>query len=88
MNDTPYTRYHIRRIINATNDLWREEDSICTKCHHVSDRMNCLLCFCPKYEDMNCGGNYKLLPNGQKDCSDCIIPHNPVFVEEFLMRNL
>lgn len=24
---------------------------------------------------MGCGGNYKILSNGIKDCSDCIIPH-------------
>lgn len=23
-----------------------------------------------------CGGNYKILPNGIKDCSNCTIPHS------------
>jgi Zn-finger protein len=33
------------------------------------------MCYCPlsPYED--CDGNYKILDNGWKDCSDCVIPH-------------
>lgn len=30
---------------------------------------------CLLYKNMGCGGNYKILSNGIKDCSDCIIPH-------------
>ena len=26
---------------------------------------------------MDCGGNYVLLSNGWKDCSNCMIPHAP-----------
>ena len=88
MNDNPYTRFHVRRIIAATNDLWKEGNSICKKCHHIKGEMNCLLCFCPKYEDMDCGGKYKILPSGIKDCSGCTLPHDPWFVEEYLMRKL
>ena len=24
----------------------------------------------------DCGGNFKTLSNGVKDCSDCLVPHN------------
>jgi Zn-finger protein len=54
----------------------------------MEGEMNCLLCFCPKYEDVECGGHYKILKNGVKDCSGCTIPHEPVFVEEYLRRLL
>ena len=83
-----YIDYHIRRVIKSTNDLWKQPDSICHKCHHMEGEMNCLLCFCPKYEDVDCGGHFKILKNGVKDCSGCNIPHEPVFVEEYLRRLL
>ena len=46
-------------------------------CHKGMNELNCLFCFCPLYEKENCGGNYKILSNGCKDCSDCILPHKP-----------
>ena len=47
-------------------------------CHKKSDNdFNCLFCFCPLYSmGDKCGGNFKILPNGIKDCSDCTIPHS------------
>ena len=78
-----YLIYHIKRIIKVTNNLYTEKDSICKKCHHIKGDMNCLLCYCPLYET-DCGGDYIILPNGIKDCSNCIIPHNPVFVKNYL----
>ena len=45
-------------------------------CHSASlEDFNCLFCFCPLYLVENCGGQYKTLQNGVKDCSDCMIPH-------------
>lgn len=46
-------------------------------CHSTQQIKNfsCLMCFCPLYNFSDCGGNYKLLENGIKDCSDCTIPH-------------
>ena len=38
---------------------------------------NCMFCFCPLYTMEDCKGNYKTLPNGRKDCSECLFPHNP-----------
>lgn len=42
-------------------------------CHQL-ENMNCLFCYCPLYLT-DCGGNFKLLSNGVKDCSHCTIPH-------------
>lgn len=84
----PYFDYHVRRIINATNDLWMEPDSICEKCH-TPESINCILCYCPWYElGINCGGDFVILENGVKDCSNCNIPHDPVFVKEYLRPRL
>ena len=45
-------------------------------CHKTNkEEFNCLFCFCPLYPFKNCGGNYIILENGLKDCSDCVIPH-------------
>lgn len=89
MKHKRYFNYHIRRIINATNDLWEEPDSICQKCHNMEGSMNCLLCYCPRYDmGTECGGNFTILDNGVKDCSNCTIPHSPLFVEEYLKHKL
>lgn len=49
-------------------------------CHEgvPEDTYNCLFCFCPLYllKDQ-CGGNFKYLENGIKDCSRCTLPHGP-----------
>jgi Zn-finger protein len=44
-------------------------------CHKNVDNLNCLFCFCPIYP-YECGGKYKLLENGLKDCSECGLPHS------------
>jgi len=84
-----YFSYHIRRIIKATNDLWQERNSICKKCHYMTLPMNCLLCYCPRYDmGIECGGNFVIAENGVKDCSNCTKPHETVFAEEFLKARL
>ena len=47
-------------------------------CHEgvAEERFNCLFCFCPLYFLPDCGGNYTLINNKIKDCSNCLIPHN------------
>ena len=47
-------------------------------CHKVKDEenFNCMFCYCPLYFLEECGGNYKN-NYGIKDCTDCLIPHNP-----------
>ena len=46
-------------------------------CHANAKRenFNCLFCFCPLYVLSDCGGNPEYLPNGIKDCSGCLRPH-------------
>ena len=46
-------------------------------CHsNVSEKdFNCMFCYCPLYSKKECGGNYRILENGVKDCSGCVIPH-------------
>ena len=47
-------------------------------CHECADRenFNCLFCYCPLYAlGDRCGGNFTYLPNGIKDCSNCLRPH-------------
>ena len=48
-------------------------------CHSgAGEEFNCLFCYCPLYAlGENCGGNYVYLENGIKDCSGCLVPHNP-----------
>lgn len=41
---------------------------------HNTDNINCMFCFCPLYF-LECNGNFKILDNGVKDCSECLIPH-------------
>ncbi len=49
-------------------------------CHPGADpeTFNCKHCYCPLYfiyrED--CGGNFRMLPSGVKDCSRCLLPHS------------
>lgn len=47
-------------------------------CHkNDSENFNCMFCYCPLYSmGDKCGGNFRILPNGIKDCSDCTIPHS------------
>lgn len=47
-------------------------------CHETADEaaFNCLFCYCPLYMlGEKCGGNFKYLENGSKDCSRCLLPH-------------
>ena len=47
-------------------------------CHEkaVPENFNCLFCYCPLYAlGDQCGGNFRYLENGIKDCSGCLKPH-------------
>lgn len=47
-------------------------------CHKGADpeNFNCLFCYCPLYVlGSKCGGNFRYLKNGRKDCSSCLYPH-------------
>lgn len=60
-------------------------------CHKVAlsnnliDKFNCLMCFCPLYFNRHCGGNYTIMENGVKDCSECVLPH---FNYDYIMSKL
>lgn len=47
-------------------------------CHEVKndEKFNCLFCYCPLNPLKDCGGNYRVLESGIKDCSRCLIPHS------------
>ncbi len=58
-------------------------------CHHCHDtsKFNCLFCFCPLYMlGPDCGGNYKYLENGTKDCSACMLVHSPKGYEHVMSK--
>ncbi len=47
-------------------------------CHTGADpeNFNCLFCYCPLYMlGKNCGGNFRIRPDGVKDCTGCLYPH-------------
>jgi Zn-finger protein len=52
-------------------------------CHDLEE-MLCDYCYCPQYFVPNCGGDYRILSNGVKDCSNCTIPHTPEGVQKML----
>ena len=48
-------------------------------CHEgvPEEDFNCLFCYCPLYTlGDQCGGNFKYLENGVKDCSECLCAHS------------
>ena len=58
-------------------------------CHKGVDpeEFNCLFCYCPLYAlGEDCGGGFKILKNGVKDCSSCVRPHAPGGYEYVLSR--
>lgn len=81
-----YKNEHINRIIKATNNLYKQPNSICKKCHSVKGDLNCLFCYCPLYENVDCGGNYIILQNGIKDCSTCLKPHSKEFIKKWFTQ--
>lgn len=49
-------------------------------CHPIAEgeTLNCLFCYCPLYMlGKECGGEFRYLENGVKDCSQCLLPHRP-----------
>lgn len=40
------------------------------------ENFNCLFCYCPLYAlGKRCGGQFRYLENGYKDCTNCTFPH-------------
>jgi Zn-finger protein len=86
-----YRNAHFDRIIEATNNLFLQPDSICYNCHANTTEprthhLNCIFCYCPLYDDIDCGGNYTILNNGLKDCCNCLKPHTKEFIKEQLTK--
>jgi Zn-finger protein len=81
-----YLEAHIERVVESTKNLYEQPGSICKKCHNTDKDIYCLFCYCPRYWDLNCGGNYTILPNGLKDCSYCMIPHTKEFCANELKK--
>ena len=59
----------------------------CFPCHKIDNikEFNCIMCFCPLYYIENCGGDYKILKNGIKDCTKCLLPH---YNYEYVIKKL
>ena len=60
-------------------------------CHQGAEdaEFNCLFCYCPLYAlGDQCGGSFRYLENGIKDCSDCVRPHIRENYDEILSRML
>ncbi len=58
---------------------FKNTDCVYFPCHSGdSEDFNCLFCYCPLYAlGDQCGGNFKYIEEGIKDCSDCKLPHKP-----------
>jgi Zn-finger protein len=57
-------------------------------CHETDhpERFNCLFCYCPLYFLDDCGGRFKRMANGLKDCTACRIPHEPEAYDHILNK--
>ena len=58
-------------------------------CHSgvPAEEFNCLFCYCPLYAlGKECGGNFVILENGVKDCSDCTVPHRKENYEKIIEK--
>lgn len=67
---------------NSGNDVFcQNRECPYFPCHKGADpeTFNCKHCYCPLYfiyED-DCGGTFVIRDNGIKDCSACLVPHEP-----------
>lgn len=58
-------------------------------CHPIAEGedFNCLFCFCPLYGlGEACGGDFTILPNGVKDCTGCLYPHQKEHYAEIMQK--
>ena len=64
--------------MNNNFSYFQNKDCIYFPCHKCEDEefFNCLFCYCPLYAlGDKCGGNFKYIEEGIKDCSECLVPH-------------
>ncbi|MDR3263765.1 MAG: cysteine-rich small domain-containing protein [Clostridiales bacterium] len=74
-------------IKNSYRYFSNKECQYYTECHGGVEK-NCMFCFCPLYGS-DCKGNFAVLSNGLKDCSNCMIPHTEAgydYIMTFLIR--
>ena len=59
-------------------NYYKNEKCVYFPCHKTDgENFNCMFCFCPLYAlGDKCGGNFKYIEGGIKDCSDCLLPHS------------
>ena len=58
-------------------------------CHPGADpeNFNCLFCYCPLYLlGPDCGGQFRYLESGVKDCTACLFPHRRENYDAVLRR--
>lgn len=58
-------------------------------CHDGAnpETFSCLFCYCPLYTLCDqCGGNFRFLADGTKDCSHCLIPHSRDNYDKIMKR--
>ena len=76
----PTKRKRKRALPSMENSFcyYKNEKCIYFPCHKTeSENFNCMFCFCPLYAlGDKCGGNFKYIEGGIKDCSDCLLPHS------------
>ena len=59
-------------------DFFQNRECEYFPCHQgvAPETFSCLFCYCPLYAlGDKCGGGFRYLPNGIKDCSGCLRPH-------------
>lgn len=74
---------------NANYSHFRNDRCEYFPCHKNVDEeeYNCLFCYCPLYTlGDQCGGDFRYLDSGIKDCSGCVIPHGPGGYD-YIMKN-
>ncbi len=62
----------------ANYDFFQNKECEYFPCHRDADpeSFSCLFCYCPLYALADkCGGNFTYTPEGVKDCSNCLRPH-------------
>ena len=68
--------------------FFKNEECEYFPCHKIknSEDFNCLFCYCPLYKMEDCGGNPCFTPEGVKDCSKCLLPHQPENYEKVISK--
>ena len=67
---------------------FQNKDCAFFPCHDCdSEFFNCLFCYCPLYAlGDKCGGAFRYLEDGTKDCAGCLFPHRKENYGKILAR--